>query len=186
MKILVLKDDIISSFKLPKKIEGNLWITKFDKNDTEKNMISVEADKSGYWKLISNTEYYVVENSKKIDFTKISEYNFYSIKNANSDESFLLYCCPDFEDKEKYYNVTSNLSIGITIGNDSKNTIIYQCPYIRDSHAIVKVINKNIFIESKDGVYINNKKVSKSKLSFGDIVFIMGFEFTLLKINMYF
>ena len=183
MKILVLKDDIISSFKLPKKIEGNLWITKFDKNDTEKNMISVEADKSGYWKLISNTEYYVVENSKKIDFTKISEYNFYSIKNANSDESFLLYCCPDFEDKEKYYNVTSNLSIGITIGNDSKNTIIYQCPYIRDSHAIVKVINKNIFIESKDGIYINNKKVSKSKLSFGDIVFIMGFEFTLLKIK---
>ena len=79
MKILVLKNDIISSFKLPNRIEGNVWITKFDKNDLEKNIINVEANKEGTWSLISNNEYFVLENSKKIDSIVLSEYHFYNL-----------------------------------------------------------------------------------------------------------
>ena len=183
MKILVLKNDIISSFKLPNRIEGNVWITKFDKNDLEKNIINVEANKEGTWSLISNNEYFVLENSKKIDSVVLSEYHFYSVRCANSDEFLLLYCCPNYEENKKYYNVSSNLLVGISIGNDSSCVINYKCPLINRVYALIKEENDKIFIESENGVYVNNKMVKKCKLNYGDTIFIMGLEIVMIKIK---
>lgn len=36
MKILVLKEDNIISYKLPNMVKGNLWITDFDEYDIER------------------------------------------------------------------------------------------------------------------------------------------------------
>lgn len=183
MKVLVLNKDRIDKFKLPKRIEGNVWVTSFDENDVERNIINIEAGKDGNWYFISNNEHYIIEISKRVDNILLEEYKFYRVKDVYSNNMLLLYCLPTYENSVKYYNISSNLVVGITIGNADNCTINYKCPLINNEYANVKLIGDDVYLESRDGVYINDVLVKKAKLNYGDTIFIMGLEIVLLRQN---
>lgn len=89
----------------------------------------------------------------------------------------------------------------ITIGRDIHNDIQIQSPYISLYHAKIKYYQQTIEIEdlgSRNGVYVNHKRIDKQKLHIGDIVhlpymyiiihsqcFILSFvqEMTVLKLK---
>lgn len=183
MKVLVLNKDRIDKFKLPSRVEGNVWITNFDENDIEKNIINIEAKKDGNWYLISNSEHYIIENSKRVESILLEEYKFYFLKDIYSNNILLLYCCPNYEKNVKYYNVSSNLLVGVTVGNSSDCTINYELPMINGLYAQFKLINDEVYIESKNGIYVNDNFVKNIKLNYGDVVFIMGLEIVMLRKN---
>ena len=58
MKILVLKEDNIISYKLPNMVKGNLWITDFDEYDIERNIVNIESKEEGIWTILSNNDYF--------------------------------------------------------------------------------------------------------------------------------
>lgn len=187
MKLLLIKNDKIRNFILPDKVTGNFWLTNFDDNGIEKNIINVEASKDGSWEIVSNNDYYVIDNSKKVPFTTLSENSLYMIKESVSDSVILLYTSKTYQDDIKYYQASTALVTGITIGKSQDAKIIYNVPYINDKHAQIILRDKDVYINDFNtnyGTYVNNKRIKEStKLNIGDIVFIMGLKIIVLKIE---
>ena len=84
MKISLLKDDKLLTYKLPDRIEGNMWLSETDNNGIERNIINIEATQDGKWKLISNSDYYVFEKNNKVPFTFLNENSIYTINQMRS------------------------------------------------------------------------------------------------------
>ena len=183
MKILVLKEDNIISYKLPNMSKGNLWITDFDEYDIEKNIVNIESKEEGIWNILSNNDYFLIQNSKRVNSLPLKEYSFYFVKSSSSDKFYTLYCMPNYDNNFKYYSVASNLVIGIKIGKSSNCEIRYNSSYISDEAAVIKMENEKVYIESRDTIYINNVACKKSEISYGDTIFIMGLEIVMVKMK---
>ena len=187
MKILLLKDNKIRIFSLPKNASDNFWITSFDENGNEKNMINIQNNNDGLWELISNNEFYAIDNSKKVSFMVLKENNIYMLKESKTDSTFFIYCSSTFEDNMKYYSASTSLVTGISIGKSSNSKIYYNLSFINDVHAQIILKDKYVYIKdlgTNYGTYVNNTKITEeTKLNFGDIVFIMGLKLLILRID---
>ena len=181
MKILVFNNDKINSFKLPNKVEGNVWITTFDEKENEKNIINVESNKDGFWCLISNNEYFAIDNKgNRVSSLVLEEGNFYIVKNLYSMDNILLYCSPT-EEKMDFYSITSDLDVGFNIGSGSDCKIQYTNSRVSPKHAKIFKKEEDIYIEALDTTYVNDVRIKESKLSFGDIITIYGLKLLLFK-----
>ena len=119
MKILIIKEDKINVFDLPRKVTGNVWITNETENGNTKNLFNIEA-RDDSWYLISNNEYYGIVDSKKVDFIKLEKNTFYMIKETESDKIIFAYYISSYEKDMKYYQSSTALITGITIGKKKK------------------------------------------------------------------
>ena len=187
MKISLLKEEKLLIYNLPEKIEGNIWLSETDNNGIEKNIINVEATPDGKWKLISNNEYYVADNSKKIPFALLGGNNIYTINHTYSLNSLLLFTSPSYEKNIKYYNCSSSLNTGISVGRNEKCTITFGLNYVGDTDLTIKSENNNIILFTQEGkynIFLNGKKVvGKTVIESGDTIFYLGLQITFLKIN---
>lgn len=183
MKILVLKEDNILNYKLPNMVKGNLWITDFDEYDIERNIVNIESKEDGTWNILSNNDYFLIENSKRVNSLVLKKYSFYFVKSSFSDKYYTLYCAPNYDNSFKYYSAASNLIIGVTVGKSPDCIISYNSSYISDNAAVIKMENEKVYIESKDTIYINNVACNKSEISYGDTIFIMGLEIVMVKMK---
>lgn len=176
MRVSTIRLLKIQNLLLPDKVEGNYWLEGTDENGIKRNLISIEAS-DGKWKLVSNDEVYCVENNQYVPFVYLEEGKFYSIKNSVTNENFKLYCSPVLADYN-CYNIETYLQNGITIGSNVNNLITYDiidfdCACIKNIEGKIYIIDNN----SKDGVYVNDVRVIKSRvLEVGDIVFIDGLK----------
>ena len=125
MKIILAKSDKLLTYMLPNNISGNVWLSEIDDNGIEKNIINIEANQNKNWKIVSNSDYYVVENSKRVPFAIAEENSFFTINNIYSSDKIYLFALNTYE-KMNYYECNSELNIGLTIGSDSNSTICYK------------------------------------------------------------
>jgi len=184
MRVSLIKKDKIVDILLPKKITGSYWVTDFDSNGNEQNLINIESSSEG-WKLISNNEYYYFDNNMFIESVILQEYKFYLIKSKKDDATLLLYCSPIKDDTYNSYGLTNNTEINI--GTNNTNQIIYGLKAVEDVCAKVLINGDNVTVvdnNSKNGVYVNRLRVEGSKkITSGDVIFILGLKIILLKIN---
>ena len=175
MQLIFIKNNNLRKLTLPKKIQGNFWITDLDENGIEKNIINVEA-RDGKWHLISNLDVYYVEKNIKIPSIELSNYSFYTLKNKTN--YIYIYCCPLLDDTYKYYEIGND---EITIGKDANSTIHYTISFFQDVEA--NLISKGNFLQltpnnnSTLGVFVNNTRVYyPTTIENGDYIFISGLK----------
>ena len=177
MKILLIKNNRLYSYLLPKEVKDNFWITDIDSFDNVRNLINVEADQ-GRWVLISNYDTHIVDASNMYEKFVLSEYHFYSIKNDAESSIYYIYAIPDVETSYTSYNILGNGSI--SIGSSNENDIIYKNVLVSEYHARLDYADglwQVNDIKSRMGVYVNDKKIKGSyQLSYGDIIFIAGLK----------
>ncbi len=184
MKVLLINEKKLDSFKLPNKIDGNIWITDFDENDNEKNIINIEADRNSNWKIMSNSSYYIVENSKRVASSILEIGKFYIIKDSYSDKSMLLYCCLSYENNITFYSTSTCFPNPITIGSNSECKISYNCTLVSNNHAEIKLENDKLILNCFSKTYVNNIRVNNSTiLELGDVIFVMGLIIVVMKIQ---
>ena len=177
MKVLLIKNNRLYSYRLPDTIKNNFWITDIDNYDNERNLINVLA-KDGRWVLKSNYETQVVSGERSYDEVLLNEYNFYVIKNESEQNYYYLYALPNIDDSYKVYNINSNGSL--KIGKSSNCNILYGHNLIEEEHAelyfqdgLWQIVDNG----SKFGVYVNDKRINESySLSYGDVIFIAGLK----------
>ena len=185
MRVSLIKKDKIKDILLPQKINGSYWVTDFDSNGNEQNLINIEATAGG-WKLISNDEYYYFNNNLFINEVVLKEYTFYTIKSKKDDTTLLLYCSPIKDETYNCYKLTDNQEI--KIGSSNKCHIIYDNKVVEKEHARI-VFGEKGFVsiidnKSRYGIYVNGIRVEENKkLSSGDVVFLMGLKIIILKID---
>lgn len=187
MKITLIKEEKLLEYKLPDRVEGNLWLNEIDNNGIDRNIINVEASPDGKWRLISNTDYYISDGSKRIPFAQLDERNMLVINHAYSYNSLYLFTSPIYEDSMRYYLCDAEINLGISIGRSAQATISYNLDFLNDIDLTIKKENNKIFITNsneKFPTFINGTILdNKEELNIGDSVFYMGLRIVLLNIN---
>lgn len=177
MLVSLIKGHQIFNLTLPNIVYGNYWVTGFDEQSIEQNLINIEAY-NGKWKLNSNQDVVILEKNVQLESVILQNYGFYLLEILETKERVLLHCAPVFDETYRYYYLVNGNDV--TIGNDEKAVINYKHPLCSKHHASITFKN-NIFtvfdVESKIGVYVNDDKINKSRvLESGDIVFIAGLK----------
>ena len=186
MRVSLIKTTKIIDIILPHNHTGNYWITDFDDNGHEKNLICIEGDKKN-WIITSNEEYGYVENNLFKQNVVLEEYNLYVFKSKIDDSIILIYCSPIYDNSIKCYNFLDKSEINI--GKNSNNDIVYNYNLVNDVHATIKFNKDNNTMTITDnksnmGTFVNNVRISgESILENGDLIFIMGLKLVVVKME---
>ncbi len=181
MLVSLIKNTKINTLILPNRVVGNYWVTDYDDNNNEQNLVSIESV-DGQWRLISNDDICVVENNEEKDFIYLREYSFYLLKIKENNTYLLLYCSPVYDKTNKRYYISSNQEI--SIGNNQDNAIYYANSGVDEVHAKLAYYAGNFIVtdnNSRLGVYVNNVRVRNQKtLENGDVIFIAGLKIVVI------
>jgi len=193
--ITLIGKNSIHKMVLPRTVMGNYWLTN-KSGGKEKHLINVEG-KDGKWQITSSnyvkviTGSYAVSGDNKIKAVEpdkqviksvvLKEYSMHYVCIGKSDDLFILYCLPVYENNFVYLNV--NKKQEILIGSDSKGDISYARTFVEKIHAKLSFSGRNWSLENCDkkyGTFVNGKTVSKTMLSNGDVIFIMGLRIIIM------
>ncbi len=181
MLVSLLKGRRINNLILPNNVYGNYWVTTFDDNNVEQNLINIEAS-NGNWKLNSNQDVVILEQNVEKESVILQNYGFYLLEIKATKQRVLLHCCPVYDQTYRYYYIVNNTDI--TIGNDNKCVINYKHPLANKHHATLIFKNNTFTIcdnKSKIGVFVNDFKIDGQKqIESGDIIFIAGLKIIVL------
>ncbi len=185
MLVSMIKDGKLMNTTLPNNIYGNYWITDYDHNNVEFNLINIEA-KENKWFLRSNEDYVVYEGDIVREGTYLEDYHFYTIGNIHSKNKqtrVYIYCSPENDTTNTFIDITETPIL--SIGKKETNMISYNSLSVNEEHALLKFENGVYSVQdlnSSNGVFVNNQKIKGTcTLEFGDILFIMGLKIIVMK-----
>lgn len=175
---------------------GDYWLS--DKSsEVERKLINIEG-RNGNWQIVSNN-YVKIINPKWVKANKdkstnnleikilnkaiLTNYSMNYITLGNSDELYILYCAPVYENNFERLEVKDTSEI--IIGSSKDCHIIYDNPVTKSKHARIFYFNGRWTVENFDsefGTFVNDTPVlSENKILFnGDIIFIMGFKIIIM------
>lgn len=178
--LLIMKNKIVRT-RLPKNIYGDYWVSDYD-NSEDKKIIDIEAE-NNLWKAKSNLEYQIIDkDQKKVDFLNLNAYEINYLKVIKTNEVYLIYCLPTFDENIIYLN-SENIK-EVNIGNTINSDIKYNQELVSENHAKLSYENNKWKVKdlnSRFGVFVNNVRVKESTINYGDIVFIVGLKIIVLK-----
>lgn len=181
MLVSLIKGNKINNLVLPKNVYGNYWVTCFDENNVEQNLVNIEAI-NGKWQLNSNNDVVYLENNVEKENIILQEYGFYLLEIKAIKERVLLHCAPTFDKTYKYFYIVNNTEM--SIGSDKNCIISYAHPLTSKHHATLFFKDNKFKIvdnKSKIGVFVNDVKINEQKvIESGDIIFIAGLKIIVL------
>lgn len=179
MIVNYIKKERIFSTKLPDKISGKYWIKDFSQQGDDYNLLSIEAIK-GQWIIKSNQDVSLLgDNNEILERVHLEENSFLNVKINSSLDKAIIITHPLDENRQVFtkYLVVEGCALGI--GRSSKNQIIHPNIYISGHHAKL-TYNNNVWtvedLDSTNGTYVNNERVTRRELKIGDVIYILGLE----------
>ena len=177
MRVSLIKSDRIRSINIPDVASGNFWVTDYDENGKEVNIISIKSD-AGKWKLVSNQEIVCVKNNAFVPILDLKKSQFILLQKLSTSEMMMIYCSDSCDKNIDSFFINPVEGNVITIGNSMCN-INY--PTLDLNQAKIVFENGKFILyalSQKCGVYVNNLRIQERKtLEFGDIIFINGLKF---------
>ena len=176
MRVTLIKKDRLRNINLPDNPSGSFWITDYDENGKESNIINIVAENNS-WNLISNNEIKCVVNNTFEKKITLKNYSFYMLNNLYNNENYLVYTSDSYDNKPKEFLIAPNEGQLISIGNSMCNVCMQN---LEANHARLIIENGKCVIypsSSSAGIYVNNIRVYEKKvLEFGDLIFINGLK----------
>lgn len=184
MKLILIIKGKLRTFYLPSIVKNNYWITYFDDNGLEQNLINVESNENS-WNLISNNDTYCVRGDEMVPVVKLVENQIYFLKTYFQDDNLVLLSLPNIETSLASYDITDYNKKEITIGKLPECTINYNVKLIDNVNTVIIKQNDKYILKdnhSKYGTYLNNIKVTDEVvLEYGDVIFLLGLKLIFLK-----
>ena len=187
MKISLIKENKLLEYKVPTKVEGNIWLNEIDDKGIERNIINIEATHDFKWKLNSNSDYYIASAGKKVPYTILEENSLIILNHSYSTNSLLLFTEPLFENNIKYYVCTKELSLGFSVGRNESNNVSYDLNFIYDTSFTVKSNGDKLYINYSNNnfpIFVNGSLADNNQeIGYGDVVFYLGLKLIFLKLE---
>ena len=157
---------------LPATVEGKYTFS------ITNEQISIVAEDSVWKARITSEGYFSVgDNTAQLNKSEIvlqpNTLNNCSIGTRN----FSLYIEDNCDSIRKYHNYHVEKNMDILIGRDYVCDIQYVNQLVSREHAVLRCMEDRFVItdkNSKNGVYVNGKRVQSAELTLGDVVYIMG------------
>lgn len=191
MQVMLISKKSIFKTILPKNPLGTYWVCDENKNkllkiEAKGEEFQVFSDESMQiinpkCLLIDNDNICVNNDIKVIKQITLKEHNMYCMHSENSDEIYILYCMPMYE--ENYIHLDIKNTTEILIGSGKSNHILYNNALVSNIHAKMLFINGRWMIQNCDkkyGVMVNGKLIRKEILFNGDVIFIMGLKIIIM------
>ncbi len=194
MKLTLFSPDSFSTTILPTKCAGQYWLMRRD--DPSSKIIAVEGIRSlsedvpDQWILKSNSRYHIISpNGHQSNKVTLDYLSVYTISSADGEEKHILYTEPLSEDRKAYrvYKINAN-ETSIRIGRNPGCDICFDCTYIGSHHATMQFSSSGVTIvdnDSRNGTFVNGKRVQTASLKIGDVVYAMGMQIIVTKKFLY-
>ncbi len=187
MKIMLLDKTQIVTLILPNEIYGNYWIT----NAKGENLINVEAI-DGRWVMKSNTDVKIYRDEMFFNDTDVVDDLVLTLKNLETDEDYDVYCSKVYDDKaiQLKYNFEEAFTFyignndAVREGNVFPNWISYDHSLMAYNQLQISYGKGKLFLRnlnSKVRVYVNNGIFQEGYINSGDIIFVLGFRFSIIR-----
>ncbi len=187
MKIMLLDKAQIINLILPNEVYGNYWIT----NAHKENLVNIEAI-DGRWLIKSNSDVKVCKDSNVYDNLEITDGLVITLRNLESNEDYEVYCTLVYDNQALALKYNFNEAFTFYIGNNNAskegnvfaNWVSYDNEdmaynQIQISYGKGKLFLKNL--NTKVKLYVNNSLFNEGYIENGDVVFILGFRFSIIR-----
>ena len=178
MKIVLMKNDKLYKYSFPSENLNDYWIKDFDKNDNERDLISMDKIR-GSWYLFSNEICSVISNGKKCKEAEFIQDVFYPLAINNNGEIETAYIYYDEENDESFKSYHVFEDGEYRIGNDSSCQIVLPSNAIASQYAVLTRKDNHFYIRTinyNNLIYVNNNRISQRMLESGDTAFIFGYR----------
>ena len=175
MKVFLVDKFKVNIYTLPEKIEDAFPINYVSYNGVEE-LITITAENNN-WYISSGYDVNIYKDTLLIEKEQLTNDCAFTIKFSDLNDTIKLYC---FEKNVKYLNYAIGNKSEITLGNQGSFDITYNNPYISSPHFKIYRYN-NAWILEDNGyeenlVFVNNYRVRKTVLKFGDVIFTNGLK----------
>ena len=175
--ITLIQKKSVSMIILPDKKEGRYGIEYYT-NSGKTEILNIEGSEDA-WRVSSNAECRIKEDGKSVQ-THIINDNDVFMAETEGEECIVL-SEPVVQKRCRYKKLfLKNSDAVISIGQKKDNSIFINSKYISGRHAVIERKNGAWSVKdqnSRNGTYLNNKRISESELKAGDVIFILGYKF---------
>lgn len=179
MILYLIKQERYDRMLLPERVKGQYWLTDFDEQGNERNLLSVEAVGND-WVIRSNRRAVILNGKNEIVKNAIVRpMSFLNIGIAQYSNRVILFAEPITPERGTYFKFMLRQSNSFRIGRDNTNEIVFHNEFVSSRHAILEYDGKNWSISdqnSTNGTYVNGIRTVSRTLLPGDCIFIMGLK----------
>lgn len=179
MKIYLADNKKLKKYILPSKIEESFLINY--KNNNVNNTITIDGE-TGKWKLKSNGNVNIINGTFVLDEVELTDYSVNFLKMVGQENIIILFSMPTLDVNSYKLNIKDVNTV--KIGKSEANQICFKHALMSDFHAEISIENGTFslnVLDIKTGAYVNNVRVQKTKLNYGDIIFINGLTIIIMK-----
>lgn len=173
MLIYIIHDNYISTFRLPKEVNGSYMLNDVDIDEKNRSLINISS-KDGKWYFNSNMDVGVYFKNNFVEEIEIMPYNFYTL-NYFDKEIIMLYIFPGYDTSILMKRVAPGATL--TFGSANNCDISYEEPSIGAKQFQLSYINgvwRSINLNPDVLYYVNKIKQNNDYLCDFDTIFIMG------------
>lgn len=176
MKIYLVDEYQIFSYSLPNKVEDAFVINYIHYSEKEETLTFIAEN--GQWAIQSNPDIQFYSDSSPVDKEFLQNNSIYTIQFSDLTEAVTLYC---FDAHQELFDFEiPGMNSQIVVGRTGACDFIYEHPKMGSPE--FKLIKKDNqwSIEDNGGenthVYLNNRRIRKSPINVGDIIFTNGLK----------
>ena len=178
MRVVLYSNKGKQVLELPVNIEGSFILS----DDNQNKMININSVQNN-WIMSANPGFNIIQSGQAVEHATLSIHSFYLIKSDNENvNNYILYTESDYDNSIKVFSVEKNAQI--TIGKASNNGIIYNNPYINDTHLIIQTdgVNFTLVVVNNGLTFLNDIILNKQQtvLYNGDVILFMGLRIVIV------
>ncbi len=175
MIVTIIKKKETTSITLPSKIYGDYWI-----HDSQKKSLVNIQEENGTWIIKSTHISSIKKDNSFVEKVRLLEYHFYVLNLKSTNEQFLIYCSPVFDDS---FIKIAPLTKKIIIGSDNNCDIQYENSYVMNQHIQLEFDNnlwKVTNLNNSQYIFLNHLEITEKQLKNSDMIFLMGLKIIVL------
>lgn len=177
MIVTTISKSRINSISLPKKVKGQFWL--YETLDTgDERLVNIEGV-NDEWVMKSTRQVKILDShNNALKNTAISPQSIYVLGKNESDKVFV-FTESITEDRQIFTKYLVKDDVDLTIGRTEQNDVYYPNKVVSSKHATLSYRGGKWFVRdanSTNGTFVNGVRVTKTELSIGDTVFIMGLK----------
>ena len=186
MKLYLVDDYKIYTYSLPNKVEDAFIINYVHYTGEEETITFIANDNK--WVIESSLEVHFKKGATDVEKEFLENGAIYTIKFSDLNDIVTLYC---FDAHQSFTSFELGNKASISLGRSGGFDISYNNPNVGSPELAISkqnsywLLNDNGYDQTK--VYVNNRRVKKTILNFGDVIFTNGLKIiwldTFIKIN---
>ena len=177
MLVTRISRNSISTLSLPRKKNGQYWIYSDNVSEQDK-LLGIEGVDDRWILRPTRKLEFVNAGGSSVKSVELEPMNIYAFKDKDNELVSIL-TEPVTDDRQVFVKYLAKGDTDLVIGRYDDCDIFFPKEYVSSHHAVLSLHDGKWSVkdlDSTNGTFVNEKRVSEKQLSYGDVVYIMGLK----------